>query len=78
MRAVIADWRAVDVWGSPLGRTRETAKIALRDVPAEPKIVPELAEISVGGREGLLRGEIEKLEPRLANSNQSERFFKTL
>ena len=71
---MIADWRAVDVWVSPLGRTRETAEIALRDVPAEPKIVPELAEISVGGWEGLRRGEIEKLEPRFANPSQSERF----
>ena len=74
LRAVIADWRAVDVWVSPLGRTRETAKIALRDVPAEPKIVPELAEISVGSWEGLRRGEIEKLEPRFANPSQRERF----
>ena len=49
LRAVITDWRAVDVWVSPLGRTRETAKIALRDVPVAPTIVPELAEISVGG-----------------------------
>lgn len=67
LRAVIADWRAVDVWVSPLGRTRKTAKIALRDVPAAPKIVPELAKISVGGWEGVRRGEIEKLEPRFAN-----------
>ena len=74
LRAVIANWRAVDVWVSPLGRTRETAEIALRDVPAAPTIVPELAEISVGGWEGLRRGEIEKLEPRLANPSQSERF----
>ena len=74
LRAVIADWRAVDVWVSPLGRTRETAKIALRDVPVAPTIVPELAEISVGGWEGLRRGEIEKLEPRFANPSQRERF----
>ena len=74
LRAVIANWRAVDVWVSPLGRTRETAEIALRDVPAAPTIVRELAEISVGGWEGLRRGEIEKLEPRLANPSQSERF----
>ena len=71
---MIEDWRAVDVWVSPLGRTRETAEIALRDVPAEPKIVPELAEISVGSWEGLRRGEIEKLEPHFANTSQSERF----
>ena len=62
------------MWVSPLGRTRETVEIALRDVPAEPKIVPELAEISVGGWEGLRRGEIEKLEPRFANPSQRERF----
>ena len=74
LRTVIEDWRAVDVWVSPLGRTRETAEIALRDVPAEPKIVPELAEISVGSWEGLRRGEIEKLEPHFANTSQSERF----
>ena len=74
LREVIANWRAVDVWVSPLGRTRETAEIALRDVPAAPTIVPELAEISVGGWEGLRRGEIERLEPRLANPIQSERF----
>ena len=74
MRAAIADWCAVDVWVSPLGRTRQTAEIALRDVPAEPKIVPELAEISVGSWEGLRRAEIEKLEPRFANPSQSERF----
>ena len=67
LRALIADWRAVDVWVSPLGRTRETAKIALRDVPVAPTILPELAEISVGGWEGVRRGEIEKLEPRFAN-----------
>ena len=72
--AVIANWRAVDKWGSPLGRTRETAKIALRDVPVAPTIVPELAEISVGGWEGVRRGEIEKLEPRFANPSQRERF----
>lgn len=40
---------------------RETAEIALRDVPAEPKIVPELAEISVSSWEGSRRAEIEKL-----------------
>ena len=74
LRAVIANWRAVDVWVSPLGRTRETAEMALRHVPAAPTIVRELAEISVGGWEGLRRGEIEKLEPRLANPSQSERF----
>ena len=45
---MIADWRAVDVWVSPLGRTCETAKIELRDVPVAPTIVPELDEISVG------------------------------
>ena len=53
---------------------RETAEIALRDVPAEPKIVPELAEISVGSWEGSRRAEIEKLEPRFANPSLSERF----
>ena len=74
LRALIADWRAVDVWVSPLGRTRKTAEIALRDVPAMPKIVPELAEINIGGWQGLRRAEIEKLEPRLATSSQSERF----
>ena len=74
LRAVIADWRSVDVWVSPLGRTHRTAEIALRDVPVAPKIVPELAEISVGGWEGLRRGEIEKLEPRFANPSKSERF----
>ena len=74
LRAVITDWRAVDVWVSPLGRTRKTAEIALRDVPAAPKIVPDLAEISVGCWEGLLRAEIEKLEPRFANPSQRERF----
>ena len=36
--------------------------------------MPELAEISVGSWEGLRRGEIEKLEPRFANTSQSERF----
>ena len=36
--------------------------------------MPELAEISVGSWEGLLRAKIEKLEPRLANPRQSERF----
>ena len=74
LRAVIADWRAVDVWVSPLGRTRATAEIALRDVPVAPTIVPELVEISVGGWEGVRRGEIEKLEPRFANPSQRERF----
>ena len=74
LRAVIADWRAVDVWVSPLGRTRETAKIALRDVPVAPTIVPELAELSVGGCEGVRRGEIEKLGPRLAGPSRRERF----
>ena len=74
LRAVIADWCAVDVWVSPLGRTRKTAEIALRDLPVAPTIVPELAEISFGGWEGLRRGEIEKLEPRFANPSQSERF----
>lgn len=57
-----------------MGRTLQTAEIALRDVLAEPKIVPELAEISVDSWEGLRRGEIEKLEPRFANSGQSDRF----
>lgn len=74
LRALIADWRAVDVWVSPLGRTRKTAEIALRNVPAMPEIVPELAEINVGGWQGLRRAEIEKLEPRLATGSQSERF----
>ena len=74
LRAVIADWCAVDVWVSPLGRTRKTAEIALRDLPVAPTIVPELAEIRFGGWEGLRRGEIEKLEPRFANPSQSERF----
>ena len=73
LRALIADWRAVDVWVSPLGRTRKTAEIALRNVPAMPEIVPELAEINVGGWQGLRRAEIEKLEPRLAIGSQSER-----
>ncbi len=74
LRALIADWRAVDLWVSPLGRTRKTAEIALRNVPAMPEIVPELAEINVGGWQGLRRAEIEKLEPRLAIGSQSERF----
>ena len=74
LRAVIADWRAVDVWVSPLCHTRKTAEIALRDLPVAPTIVPELAEIRFGGWEGLRRGEIVKLEPRFANPSQSERF----
>ena len=73
-RAVIADWCAVDVWVSRLGRTRKTAEIALRDLAVAPTIVPELAEIRFGGWEGPRRGEIEKLEPRFANPSQSERF----
>ena len=60
--------------GQPFGPQRKTAEIALRNVPAMPEIVPELAEINVGGWQGLRRAEIEKLEPRLATGSQSERF----
>lgn len=47
-----------DAFVSPLGRTRETAALALGDWAQSATLEPRIAEIGVGGWEGLTRDQI--------------------
>lgn len=68
-----AGWRLIS---SPLGRARRTAEIAVQTIgPRAPAIElePRLAEISMGGWDGLTFEQIEALRP--PGLENSERFF---
>jgi probable phosphoglycerate mutase len=61
----------IDVYGSPLGRVRDTAKIALADHGRQPALRDDLMEITVGDWEGILKQEIEAGWPDLFNASQT-------
>ncbi|MBL4751831.1 MAG: histidine phosphatase family protein [Amylibacter sp.] len=61
----------IDIYGSPLGRVRETAHIALADHGREPVLCDELKEISVGDWEGCTKLEIEFGWPIIYNESQT-------
>jgi len=61
----IADVSGFDIVASPLGRTLETARLALRHVGATPKLDARLAEIDLGQWSGLTLDEVENAHPEL-------------
>lgn len=61
----IADASGFDVVASPLGRTLETARLALRHIGATPKPEKRLAEIDLGQWSGLTFEEVEVAHPEL-------------
>lgn len=69
--AVFKQFPDIDVYGSPLGRVRDTAKIALADHGRQPALRDDLMEITVGDWEGILKQEIEAGWPDLFNASQT-------
>jgi len=61
----------IDIYGSPLGRVRETAQIALADHRREPILNDDLKEISVGDWEGCTKIDIEAGWPVIYNESQT-------
>jgi probable phosphoglycerate mutase len=61
----------IDVYGSPLGRVRQTAQIALADHNRTPVLRDDLKEISVGDWEGVSKQDIEAGWPDLFNASQT-------
>ncbi|MEO1249511.1 MAG: histidine phosphatase family protein, partial [Pseudomonadota bacterium] len=63
----IDDIAPVDFVSSPLGRTLETARIALAHIGATPRHDPRLAEISVGRWTGMTFDEVCAEYPQMAD-----------
>jgi len=61
----------IDIFGSPLGRVRDTAQIALADHGREPILCDDLMEVTVGDWEGIFKQEIESGWPDLFNASQT-------
>ena len=61
----------IDIYGSPLGRVRETAQIALADHNRHPVFNEDLKEISVGDWEGCTKLDIESGWPKIYNESQT-------
>ena len=62
----------IDIFGSPLGRVKETAQIALADYGRKPVFNDDLKEINFGNWESLTRQEIEAGWPDLFNASQTD------
>jgi len=62
----------IDIFGSPLGRVKETAQIALADYGREPVFNDDLKEIDFGNWESLTKSEIEAGWPDLFNAGQTD------
>jgi broad specificity phosphatase PhoE len=75
--SVILKGRDVAVHISPLGRTRETAKIICSFIDAAPVIEPRIREVSIGSWDGLTRIDIDAGWPgRLDGCNTYDWFFR--
>jgi probable phosphoglycerate mutase len=62
LQAPLSDWDFAQIRSSPLGRARDTARLAGLDSPA-PVIDPDLAEWDYGDYEGLTSEEIHVTDP---------------
>jgi len=71
LTSVFNDFPDIDVYGSPLGRVRQTAQIALAAHNRTPVLRDDLKEISVGDWEGVSRHDIEAGWPDLFNASQT-------
>ncbi len=68
LQANISDWSDVDVFSSPLGRTRDTAHLALQGSGKTIQFDDRLKEVSFGAWEGLTGDEIEAGWPEIDHS----------
>ena len=71
LSSVFNEFPNIDVYGSPLGRVRQTAQIALAAHNRTPVLRDDLKEISVGDWEGVARHDIEAGWPDLFNASQT-------